>query len=90
MSHIKTSHDATGQSAAIVTRGSSLRFYADFSSGAGSAQLQCSISGEWLPVTESLTSTMDLVETADASSTTPMSFRWNVTVSSGTIVTYLA
>lgn len=92
MAQIKTEHTSTGQSEILsVVNRSSVRYYADFSSGAGTVQLQVKIGGDWLPADTAITSTMSVVEVADAPSSQILEYRWNVSAfTSGTIVTYLA
>lgn len=88
---IKTTHTATGQSN-VQTVHEACSYYADFTtgSGSGSAQLQINVGGDWLPAAAAVTATMSVVGTATANSPgTGRMYRWNVTVSSGEIITYL-
>lgn len=88
---IKTTHTATGQSDVHAAH-SSCAYYADFTtgSGSGSAQLQVNIGGDWLPADDAVTATMTTVEATDKMSPgEPLRYRWNVTVSSGSIITYM-
>lgn len=65
-------------------------YYADFTTGTGvgSARLQVKINGEWLPADDAVTATMTSVEATEASKK-PLTYRWNVTRTSGTIHVYL-
>lgn len=88
---IKTTHTATGTSA-VHSAHASCAYYADFDtgSGTGSAQLEVNIGGDWLPADDAVTGTMTTVEATDkVSPGEPMGYRWNVTVSGGSIITYL-
>ena len=83
----KTVHSVTGQSPVVAGRGSVL-FYVTFS-GTGSAQLQAEFDGDWVPVSTSYTSSMSVIEAASFQTEEPVYYRWNVTVGSGTITTYV-
>lgn len=88
---IKTTHTVTGTSAEHAAH-ASCAYYADFTtgSGSGSARLQVNIGGDWLPADDAVTATMTTVEATDKISPgEPMRYRWSVTVSSGSIITYL-
>lgn len=68
-----------------------LVYYADFTtgSGSGSAQLQVKIGGDWIPADAAVTATMSTAEVVDAARV-PLTYRWNVTRSGGTIYVYMA
>ena len=93
MAQQSTDFTATGQSPVFTVTGpSSVRYYADFStgSGVGTVQLQCQIDGDWLPADTAVTGDMTTVEVAYAPSSEPLKFRWNCSAyTSGTITCYL-
>ena len=81
---VKTIRSVTGQSPAIVA--ASLIYRAEFA-GTGSAQLQVNINGDWLPAAASVS--VSIPAAAIAGAEDPLVWRWNVTVASGSITTYL-
>jgi hypothetical protein len=61
---------------------------ADFSAGAGSAQLEVQIAEDWLPVGNPATASISTV-LFFGRKTGPLLWRWNVTVETGAITTYI-
>lgn len=89
---LKTAHTVTGRSDVFtVTNTSVCMYYADFTtgSGSGSAQLEMKMAGDWVPADAEVTDDMDTFKVIEATSSNTREFSWNVTVSSGTITTYL-
>lgn len=85
----KTAHTSTGQSEVVSCRGT-VTYYADFStgSGVGTAQLQVSLGGDWVPADDAITANMTTAEVCE--STRFLKYRWNISAyTSGTITTYL-
>lgn len=85
----KQTFSASGVSETVNTR-NGVVYYADFTtgSGSGSAQLQVKVGGDWLPADDAVTATMTTVEATEASDKS-LEYRWNVTRSGGSIITYL-
>jgi hypothetical protein len=91
---MKTTHTVTGQSSSVIARGNygslgSILYYVDFTTGggSGSATLEVQIDNDWVPVDSAQTATMPYAELVQSA---PFPYRWNVTVSGGSIITYLA
>lgn len=87
---IKSTFTASGYSDEFNAR-DCVVYYADFTtgSGAGSAQLEVKLAGDWWPADAEVTASMSVVEVSEARGV-HLSYRWRVTRSSGTIYTYLA
>lgn len=85
----KDTFAASGTGTEVHAR-TSVVYYADFTtgSGSGSAQLQVKVDGDWIPADDAVTATMTTAEVTEAKDV-PLTFRWNVTRSGGTIYTYL-
>lgn len=84
----KTDHTASGQGPA-VGGAVSVSYYADFSTGTGvgSAQLEVNLGEGWVPAAAAVTA--DMATAAVLGPGGQADYRWNVTVTSGTITTYL-
>lgn len=73
----------------IVT-GTEIIYFVDFdSSGIGTAQLECLVDGTWLPADVQYSGSMIAARCTDLLHVGERSFRWRVTRTGGTIVTYL-
>jgi hypothetical protein len=85
----KQTFAASGTSTTVNTR-DGVAYYADFTTGTGvgSAQLQVKVNGDWLPADDAVTATMTTVEATEANNKS-LEYRWNVTRTSGSIITYL-
>lgn len=89
MSAIKTQHTETGYSEEYNTL-EAVMYYADFTtgSGVGSAQLQVKIAGDWVPASAAVAASMTNAVVVNAARV-PLTYRWKVTRSAGTIYTYV-
>lgn len=83
----KVTHTVTGTTDTV--EGPACIYYADFTTpgGTGSVQLQMLFDGDWLPADTAQTATMQATELADCYGF--QQFRLNVTVTTGSVVTYL-
>ncbi len=87
----KQSNILTGTHTGVFAR--KLLYYADFTTGTGvgSAILEVLVDGDWIPADSAVTATMAAARIIDLNheKTELHSFRWSVTRSSGTIITYM-
>jgi hypothetical protein len=85
-----TTHTQDGHSAEVS--GSEILYFVDFDEGAGdgTALLEVLLDGSWVPADEEYTASMLSARVTDIIHQGERTFRWRVTVSSGSIKTILS